>query len=150
MLQNLDSLCARVLKAKYFPHGGVLQAKAGPNAWRSIMKGIDVLNRGIIWRVGNGSSIKIWSDPWLAREFLRKPITPRGSNILSRVEELIDPVTGKWDEELVKQTFWPQDVDVILSTPVHADLEDVAAWHNDKRGIFSVKSAYKVQREHEK
>lgn len=153
LIHTPDSLCAKVLKARYYPNGEVLQARAGRNmsyTWGSILKGIDVLNRGVIWRVGNGSSIKTWSDPWLPREWSRKPITPKGQNVLSRVQELIDPATGGWDDELVRQTFWPQDVDIVLSTPVHHDLEDLVAWHYDNIGNFSVKSAYRVQRDHEK
>jgi len=50
--------------------------------WRSILKGIDVMKKGIIWRVGNRSRINIWSDPWLPREWSIKPITPRGHNVL--------------------------------------------------------------------
>ena len=100
--------------------------------------------------MGNGGSIDVWSDPWLGREWLRKPITPKGQNILSKVEELINPATSSWDEELVRQIFWVEDVDLILSTPVHCEPEDLVAWHYDKRGSFSVKSAYKVQRDHER
>jgi predicted porin len=33
---------------------------------------------------------------------------------------------------------------------VHHDLEDLVAWHYDDIGNFSVKSAYRVQRDHEK
>jgi hypothetical protein len=132
-----DSLCAKVLKASYFPNSDVLQASRNMSyTWRSILKGIDVLNRGVIWRVGNGSSINIWSDPWLPREWSRKPMTPKGHNVLSRVEELIDPATGGWDNELVRQTFWPQDVDIVLSTRVHHDLDDLVAWHYDKQRQF--------------
>jgi hypothetical protein len=50
----------------------------------------------------------------------------------------------------VKQTFVEEDVRVILSLPVHAELDDVLAWHYDNRGLFSVRSAYKMQREQEK
>jgi hypothetical protein len=32
----------------------------------------------------------------------------------------------------------------ILSTPVRADFEDYPAWHFDSKGVFSVKSAYKL------
>ncbi|RLN29342.1 hypothetical protein C2845_PM05G03480 [Panicum miliaceum] len=153
LIHTPDSLCAKVLKARYFPNGEVLQAKAGRNmsyTWRSILKGIEVLNRGVIWRVGNGGSINIWSDPWLLREWSRKPITPKGHNVLTRVEELINPATGGWDDKLVQQTFWPQDLDIVLSTTVNHDLEDLVAWHYDNRGNFSVKSAYRVERDHEK
>jgi hypothetical protein len=66
------------------------------------------------------------------------------------VEELIDPATSEWDNKLGRQTFWPQDVDIVLSTPAHHDLDDLVAWHYDNRGNFSVKSAYRVQNDHEK
>jgi hypothetical protein len=39
-------------------------------------------------------------------------------------------------------------VEIILATPVHTELEDLVAWHYDSKGIFPVKSAYKVYREH--
>ena len=85
LIHNHDSLCARVLKARYYANGDVLKANAGRNmsyTWRSILKGIDVMKKGIIWRVGNRSRINIWSDPWLPREWSIKPITPRGHNVL--------------------------------------------------------------------
>jgi hypothetical protein len=66
------------------------------------------------------------------------------------VEELIDPATGQWDVELVTKTFVDEEVKSILSIPVHPELDDVVAWHDDSRGLFSVRSAYKVQKEHEK
>lgn len=34
-------------------------SRSGSYAWRSILKGRDVLQRGARWRVGNGESIKI-------------------------------------------------------------------------------------------
>jgi hypothetical protein len=60
------------------------------------------------------------------------------------VHELLDPTTGLWDEELVCAIFWQEDAEVILSIPVHEGMDDMIAWHYNKNGIFSVKSAYKV------
>jgi hypothetical protein len=116
--------------------------------WRSILKGVEVLKAGIVCRIGDGSKVNIWDDPWIPRDSTRKPLTPRGRVLISRVSELINPITNGWDEELVKQTCVDQDVEIILSTPVHIDLEDLMAWHYDSKGLFSVKSAYKVYREH--
>lgn len=62
--------------------------------------------------------------------------------------ELIDLISGSWDEDLVLQTFLPQDAELILVTPVHTSLDDLVAWHYDTRGLFSVRSAYKLHREH--
>jgi hypothetical protein len=153
LVQNSESLCAKVLSAKYYPEGDVLKAKTRSNmsyTWHSILKGLEVLKRGLIWRVGDGRGIKIWEDPWIPREWIRQLVTPRGNNLLRLVDELIDPARGEWDEKLVRQTFWPQDAEVIFAIPVHVDMEDVAAWHYDNRGLFTVRSAYAVQRAHEK
>ena len=60
---------------------------------------------------------------------------------------MIDPITGSWDTELLDQTFWEEDAAVIKSIPTHLDMDDVMAWHFDTRGVFSVRSAYKVHRE---
>jgi hypothetical protein len=104
MLNEPDSLCARVMKAKYFPNSTILEAQHMPGmsyTWRSILKGVKLLKEGIVWRVGDGTDIKIWSDPWLPREGAAYPITPRRQCLLTRVCELIDPVSLQWDEQLV-------------------------------------------------
>lgn len=101
MLQNPESLCAQVLGAKYFPDENCLNAVAISNmsyTWRSILKGIDLLKKGLIWRVGDGSPINMWHDPWIPGE-TRLPATPKGTNLLTKVSELINPVIGLWDED---------------------------------------------------
>lgn len=63
LLQNPDSLCAQILRAKYHPNSSCLDAKPKHGmsyTWRSILKGIDLLKKGVIWRVGDGSNLKIW------------------------------------------------------------------------------------------
>jgi hypothetical protein len=53
-------------------------------------------------------------------------------------------VTGQWDIDLVHQTFHPDDLQIILAIPLVLGMDDFIAWHFDAKGIFSVKSAYKV------
>jgi hypothetical protein len=147
MLVNPESLCARVLKAKYFPETSILEAKpvSGMSyTWQSILKGLDLLKEGVVWRVGDGTDIRIWSDPWLPREGAAQPITPRGRCLLTRVCELIDPLTGQWDEALVCNNFWDMDAKTILAIPIKEEFEDCVAWQYDDKGLFSVKSAYKL------
>jgi len=101
LLQNPESLCAQVLRAKYYHNCHLLDATEGPGisySWRSIVRGLQALNEGLIWRVGDGSQINIWSDPWVPNVVTRRPITPRGHTILSKVSELIDPITGHSDK----------------------------------------------------
>jgi hypothetical protein len=63
--------------------------------WRSILKEIQLMKQGMVWRVGDGRGLKIWNDPWLPRDASRKPFTPRGTSLVTDVDELIDPVTGE-------------------------------------------------------
>ena len=108
------------------------------------MQGLQLLKQGLIWRIGNGNNTNIWADPWIPRGCIRKPITPRGSSLLTKVSELIDPSTGDWDEQLVTNTFWAEDASVILTIPIDVDMVDWPVWHFDPMGKFSVKSAYKL------
>jgi hypothetical protein len=112
--------------------------------FRSILRGVELMKEGIVWRIGDGSNVNIWTDSWLARNGALKPITPRMQCIYTKVNELIDPTTGQWDVQLVTEIFWKIDADVILATPIRDDFEDFIAWHYDAKGIFSVKSAYKL------
>ena len=73
LLQNKNSLLYRVFKPKFFPNCSFIEAsnaQASSYAWGSILKGREVLKKGMRWRVGDGSSISIWSDPWLPSTFL--------------------------------------------------------------------------------
>ena len=114
------------------------------------MSGVNTLKHGYIWRVGDGTKINIWSDAWVPGSADRKVITPRGQNIISKVGDLIDPVTRQWDEELINQTFWPVYVHQVMSItlPAH-EMEDFVAWSYNKGGFFSVRSAYHVEWNHQ-
>lgn len=81
--------------------------------------------------------LSIWSDPWVPRGTTRRPITPKGATLLSMVSELIDPKTGGWDAQLVRDIFWEEDARMILAIPVHEGMENRAAWHFDKKKEFS-------------
>ena len=56
----------------------------------------------------------------------------------------MDSYIGSWDEELVREIFWEEDVQHILSIPIKQGYDDSLAWHYDVRGLFSVKSVYHV------
>jgi hypothetical protein len=148
LISKPESLCATVLRAKYYSDGDLLEEilKMGSSyTWQSIMCGVNTLKKGYIWRVGDGSKINIWNDAWIPGSHDRKIVTRRGHNLLTHVSDLIDPITDRWDEELVKQTFWSIDIGRILAIPLTDSMEDFIAWHYNKNGVFSVKSAYHVE-----
>jgi hypothetical protein len=68
LLTEPGSLCARVLKGRYFPDTDFLSAvkpRSSSYTWRSILFGRDLLVKGIRWGVGNGEGIKILEDNWI-------------------------------------------------------------------------------------
>jgi hypothetical protein len=67
---NPDSLCAQILRARYYPDGLAMNAKPKRNTsytWRSILLGLEVVKLGVIWRIGDGASVNMWTDAWLPR-----------------------------------------------------------------------------------
>lgn len=153
LIQNPESLCARILRAKYFPDGNILQAQPRDGisySWGSILHGLQLVKEGCIWRIGDGQKVKIWSDPWIPRAWSRTVLTPKPGNLITRVCDLICPITGGWDVRLVNDTFWPDDAKTILQIPLRGGTEDFLAWHFDSKGEHSVRSAYKLQVEVEK
>jgi len=123
----------------------LLNVQEGPGmsySWHSIVRGVKAMNEGLIWRVGDGTNINIWLDPWIPDGVTRRPITPRGQTLLTKISELIDPITGTWDHVLIEEVFWEEDWKCILSIPIKQGMDDLIAWHFDRKGVFSVKSAY--------
>ncbi|XP_021716657.1 uncharacterized protein LOC110684510 [Chenopodium quinoa] len=62
-------------------------------SWRSIWGSKAILLDGMKWRVGNGSSIRVWDDAWLIGE-------------------------GCWNMEMVDATFSENDKRVVLDIPL--------------------------------
>lgn len=63
LLVNLDSLYAKVMKAKYYPQGHLLDTvflQSTFVTWQYIMHGLDLLKKGVILRVFDVSNVNIW------------------------------------------------------------------------------------------
>ncbi|XP_024155779.1 uncharacterized protein LOC112163738 [Rosa chinensis] len=150
LLSNLDSLVARVFKAVYHPWGSFLDADMGDRpsySWRSIMEARPVLQAGLFWRIGNGTSMKIWENAWIPNvpsHSLEKP----NDTVFEVVSDLINAQDCTWDISAVHACFPSDIVPQVLSIPLSRRVGvDKIAWKLDKRGLFSVKSAYTIARD---
>ncbi|PNT67131.1 hypothetical protein BRADI_3g21421v3 [Brachypodium distachyon] len=150
LIDKSTSLCARVLKAKYFPNGSLVDTVFTGNAsssWQAIEFGLELIKEGVIWRIGNGQNVRIWRDPWIPRNYSRRPISPRRNCRLRWVSELLTP-DGKWNMERLNNFFLPIDIECIVRIkPSIRNEQDFLAWHPDKRGQFSMRSAYHLGRD---
>lgn len=148
ILEEPASLSARVLKARYYPDTHVLQAVPGSHPsqiWRALIEGRDMLKLGLVKRIGDGKSTHIWDDNWIPRNFKLRPVCPRSLNPPRLVSELISEATRCWNAAQLEEHLLPMDVEVIQNIPIsHVQQEDFYAWHYDKSGRFSVRSAYRM------
>ena len=77
----------------------MLASRMGSYAWKSILRGRDIIQRGALWRVGSGEKINIWQHRWLPRKHpTLQPICPLESFENHKVDSLIDPSTRRWNE----------------------------------------------------
>jgi hypothetical protein len=68
MLQDLESLNARVLKAVYFLEGEMLGETVGSSPSQVWRETLQVLKRCLICRAGTGETIDPWNDNWIPRD----------------------------------------------------------------------------------
>ena len=149
LMQFPNSLVSCVLKAKYYPNQSFLEAsiKGNPSlTWRSICGSKQVLVDGLIWRVGSDENIKIWEDFWLMGSLCPKILSaPRVLEANAMVAELINHEQGRWNFELIDQVFMPSDAEIIKQIPLSSRRpQDKLIWAGNRRGVFSVKSAYRL------
>jgi len=58
---------------------------------------------------------------------------------LSKVVDLIDPISNNWDEDLIRQTMWPIDAERFLSIPISQhNMTDFIAWSYTKNGMYGL------------
>lgn len=68
LLTQPNLLMSEVLKARYYPTRGLLNAEAQSNdsfLWRNWIETKETLRQGLRYQIGDGKSIKIWESPWL-------------------------------------------------------------------------------------
>lgn len=82
--------------------------------WRSFITTKSLLEKGLIWRGGNGKSIKIWSDKWVPQPIffkIQSSVTKLQKD--AKAAELIDQETKQWNEQLLKEVFSSDEIDII-------------------------------------
>jgi hypothetical protein len=81
MITNSDTLCNRVLKGRYFPNSGFLQATVPHRSlatWRAIVAGREALQLGLLRRIGDGSTVSVTDDKWIPGIRSMQPSVQRG------------------------------------------------------------------------
>lgn len=151
LIQDTESLSARLLKAVYYPSCEVLDAELGNHPsqiWRAIVQGKEVLKQGLVRRIGDGRTTSIWNDNWIPRDFMLRTVHPRSTNPPELVADLIVSMERCWNRGKVLEHLQPIDAREILGIPLSTiPTDDCWAWQYERNGHFSVRSCYRMLKE---
>ena len=86
--------------------------------WRAIIHGRKALNSGLIKRIGNGTTVNIWTDKWIPNTIRMSPVARLGNAQINTVLDIIDADNWTWKSEVIRETFIPPDAYATLNIPL--------------------------------
>ncbi|KAF5454924.1 hypothetical protein F2P56_024553 [Juglans regia] len=152
LLKEPHSLLAKVFKDKYLKNLQLLEAPLGNSPsliWKSIWSNLRIVKEDLIWRIGDGRTTCIWGQKWLptpTTHCVQSPV--RITQKDAKVCELIDEQKGVWKENVVGVVFSEEEAKVMYAILVSQNgVADKLIWNNLKKGVFTVKSAYYMEKQ---
>ncbi|PNT61579.1 uncharacterized protein LOC112269211 isoform X1 [Brachypodium distachyon] len=119
-------------------------ARTASKTWRAILAGRSALEKRLISRIGDGSSVSVWNDRWILGSISMKPMGRLCENDVQMVSDLIIPGAFQRDVLKIRDTFFAPDADLILQIPLRRRAgEDWIVWQREKSGLYSVMSTYR-------
>lgn len=95
-------------------------------------------------RVADERRLLVYHDKWLLGSCSFKIISPHVLLEEARVSDLLTS-EGGWNIDLIKSVFLQDDADLIINMVISSTLrENILVWHNDSKGIYSVRFGYKL------
>ncbi|GAU34127.1 hypothetical protein TSUD_66060 [Trifolium subterraneum] len=149
IVQNPDSLVAKLIKTRYFPHSSLFEAPLGYNpsfVWRSMWHARQILSLGCRWRIGSGVNIRVMHDPWLRGSADRWMPSPQSAGVYQlSVRDLLHENYKAWNITKVRNLFSGDVVKRIMETPLVSSVrEDKVVWEEERNECYSVKYGYKL------
>ncbi|KAL0822904.1 hypothetical protein Bca101_046581 [Brassica carinata] len=148
LLKNPNSLLGQTLLNKYCLEEGIMEC-SDPNSashgWRGILAGREIIKKGLGWVVGNGKSIRMWQDNWLATSQQSCPIGPPTEQTqLAKVSELMLPNTVTWDTRKIRELLPQYEEQILKLVPSASEMPDERVRLLEKSGEYTTKTGYAV------
>ena len=107
---------------------------------------------GLQWRVGDGKHISIWDDWWIPTKqphLISPPVMSVNIGEYRKVADLMEIQPRRWKIEVLNQLFSEYVTKKIMYIPIsYQDSPDKLIWTASTSGIYSVKSAYQLLKDH--
>jgi len=147
VLTQPKNLWVQQIRAKYGAPEHFFESRPKPTdswVWKCLLRLRPFIQKGIRWKVGNGHSIKFWTDNWCSEDSLVFMLNLDHSNLSDSdlmVKEFIIPAKH-WDTVKLSQ-YVPNDViQLIQRIPLPiTDVADSFCWGYSGSGDFTTKSA---------
>src|SRR4051812_6668782 len=97
---------------------------AGSFTVKSILHGQNLLKEGLVWRIGDGTSINIHHDNWIPREGCMWPLGKITQPGVTKAAHLLNGDGDGWNRAIVQDLFSPDDARDILSISVGGTASD--------------------------
>lgn len=149
-ISSPNLLVSRVVKAKYMRDKNWLVKQPANSAswtWKSIHSAGRVISKGLWKAVGDGESVDIWEDKWVAGSIDGRVTSVKPENsTLVKVSDLIEH--GQWNCQIIQQSFNTTDGHLITSMPLSLfKRKDRLFWKLSKSGCYNVKAGYFVAKQ---
>eukprot|EP00253_Pinus_taeda_P016909 PITA_16909 len=138
LLLKQNSLWAEVILHKYIWPLTIMDWIRNPSwhrkgilvIWRAILNSISIIKDGLLWKIGNGASIRISIDPWIGSG--NSHILPVG---------LIQHINNRDDWSRIWQIY----LQALTETHVRLqNVEDELIWAHSKAGQYTPKQGYDI------
>jgi len=129
VLTQPDNVWVQQMRAKYGAPDHFFEARPKPAdswVWKCLLRLRPFIKRGIRWKVGNGQSIKFWTDNWCSEDSLVSMLNLDHSTLPDvdlTVNEFITP-DKQWDTSKLSH-YLPNDITQLIQS-IPLPITDVA------------------------
>ncbi|GAU18320.1 hypothetical protein TSUD_202090 [Trifolium subterraneum] len=153
IVQNPNSLVAKLIKARYFPRSSLFEALLGYNpsfAWHSMCQAREILFLGCRWQIGSGDNIRVMHDLWLRGSANRWVPSPQPGGVYQlSVRDLLHENYKAWNIVKVRNLFSRDVAEKILETPLVSSVREIKCdkYHvmGNWNGIWKAQAPHKAR-----
>lgn len=151
--QQPHLLISRVFRSANPQHSWIRSSKHNMSLGRrGLLQANQILKMFCIWKVGDGTSIRAVSQPWVHGQIPKfRDNVNLGTATTTRVADLILPNNQGWNTRMIHRFFIPHDARMIQSMelPYRPTEKDRFYWPLTRSGNYSTKSGYGLLLRHQ-